>query len=299
MQGSLAGRCPTRTHAQRRGFTIVELIGVLLAIGMIVFMFLVLTPSRHRHQPQLKCSTHVRNVVQAMQIWAQSNRDQYPLPSTLDVNNATTIEPGRQKDHLANVLSILIFNALITPEVCISPSEVSTNMTYKTNYEPSNPSAAADPANALWDPSFKADFTGAAPANNSYAALQLSNSRLAMWSNAFNATEAVFGNRGPRINSIKRSAKGHAIVDADPASLTYQIHGHRTTWEGNIGYNDGHVKLESTYDPAEVLLPGTGKPRLTDVLHADDPEDPEHVNTYLGIFTTGGELHTGGMPIWD
>lgn len=299
MLASSSGARPVRTTPHARGLTIIE---VTAAIGILIIIVAVLLPTlggTRRRSPQIKCSTQVRITIQAMQIWANSNRDQYPLPSALDVNNLTTSEAGVAKDHLANVLSILIYNASISPEICISPSEVSGNIETKADYQNSAPSAAVDPKNALWDPSFKTDFTGKARANNSYAALQLSTARLPRWGNTFSSTEAVFGNRGPRINSITRDAKGRAIVDADQKSLTHQIHGNRKTWEGNIGYNDGHVNLESTLDADESRLPGTGKPGLTDVFHADDPEDTSHTNTWLGIFTTGGDLPTQGTPIWD
>ena len=263
------------------------LVGILLLVLAIAIVFASL-PQRRPYGRHMKCAAQIRTTIQAMQIWANSNRDKYPLPSELDANNQTIASPARDKDHIGNVLSILIFNASISPEITVTPSEVSGSISINTKYHNSSPTSAVNPANALWDPSFSADWTRPEKGNVSYASLELSDSRLPRWTLNFNADEPVFGNRGPAITSIKRAPKGNALIDFDPQSLTLQIHGGRNTWEGNIGYNDGHVNLESRMDPLTTALPGF-KPGKgpTDVLFADDAEDTTHTNAFLGVTIKG------------
>lgn len=271
---------------KNRAFTLIELLVVIAIIALLVGILLPALAKARQSARQIKCATQVRNVVQAMQIWAQSNRDKYPTPSVLDISNQTitggTSTNLGSKDNTGNVLSLLIFNAAITPEICVTPSEVSGNVAAMTNYQNSNPSTAAVAANALWDPKFRgapsAFETGGngngrdstqLNSNNSYANLVFPfPGRTSKWSNNYSATDAVFGNRGPLFTGQSTGSDGQATgfptgaagwqllagSEFGERSQTLQIHGGRNTWEGNIGYNDGHVNLENRADPAEVTF---------------------------------------------
>ena len=101
----------------------------------------------------IKDGTQIRNVVQALTIFAQGNKDSYPLPSMLDVNNQTVAaglagDASTQwtKNNTSNILSILIFNSSISPELCYSPAESSSLIRIDAAYENTKPAKAAVPA---------------------------------------------------------------------------------------------------------------------------------------------------------
>ena len=120
---------------------------------------------------------------------------------------------------------------------------------------------------------------GATPANspyptgnNSYAMMPLFGSRRAKWTNTFQANEAIIGNRGPAYTVtiqnnnpisalVADTSTTQGFVNATPkgtSSATLAIHGGRTTWEGNIAYNDNHVNFETRPDPENNPFNFTG-----------------------------------------
>ena len=291
---------PRLPHSRRGNAKIIAIVlgcvavfCVLVCAGMAVIMLPALAKARASAR-QIKCAVQTRNVVQAMTIFAQGNKDSYPLPSILDFNNQTIASGGRGKDTSNNVLSILVFNSSISPELLYTPSENNSNIAVHSGYQNANPSAAAKPANALWDPSLRCDFT-TGQGHISYAMLMPSGDtnaaaedtaargRLNVWSNTFNADEAVFGNRGPLVTA--RDAAGNATFNRQ--SNTLAIHGGRTTWEGNIAYNDNHVNFETQMAPPMITYKTAGG-KKPDVLFFDEQDDISGINAYLGIWTTAG-----------
>ena len=286
----------------RRGFTIIEMIVVLLAIVLIILILLPATGGS-RSNPQLKDATQQRGFGQAMFIWAGNNDDMYPLPSMIDVNNTTVAETGRAKDTTANVFSILIDDGSITAELCISPLEVNENIVAYEEYETEAPTAAVDPENALWDPAFSADFTSETGGNFSYAHLIPVGERLDMWSATSNPDEAILSNRGPEMASIERKGGDTITQFANPNTNTLLLMGSKNSWAGNTVFNDNHVEYNSNvYVHGEKVKPMTTSRPLAgtedhDVLFADEIGFPS--NQYLGIFTSAGETKAEYTAIWD
>ena len=145
---------------KNRGFTLIELLVVIAIIALLVGILLPALGKARASARQLKCSTQVRGIVQAMVVWANNNQSKYPLPSEIDGGNTTTnigntAATAYQKDTTGNILSLMIFNGNISSEICVSPAESNTGaISVKKDYALSNPTGAPQPSNALWDPGF-------------------------------------------------------------------------------------------------------------------------------------------------
>jgi type II secretory pathway pseudopilin PulG len=289
-------------RTRSRAFTILELIVVIVVAALIVGILLPATVGGRRHHHgsrQIKDSTHIRAINQGMVLWAQAYQDQYPLPSLADANGATISGPAEEKDTTANILSIMIYAGFFSPELAVSPSESNRNISGFGNYQYSEPKSAVDPKKALWDPSFSADFT-VGTSHTSYAHLLPTGERRAKWSNTFRANEAVVGNRGPEISDVTYAADGAPTAHrAKPASNTDLIHGPKSSWEGNICYNDNHVSFELNVAPPGVVWMDESKKSFGDVLFHAEAKDPQKSDAFLGVFVKAGKTPADFKAIWD
>jgi len=277
---------------KNRGFTLIELLVVIAIIALLVGILLPALGKARASARQLKCSTQVRGIVQAMVVWANNNQSKYPLPSEIDTGNSTTnvgntTATAYQKDTTGNILSLMIFNGNISSEICVSPAESNTGaISVKKDYALSNPTGAPQPSNALWDPGFmgtpnQTPIVGTAVSgqgNNSYAHIPPFYRRKSVWSDTYSSTEAVFGNRGPQFSGTSAPSTGRWALTSGTygtASNTLLIHGGRSTWEGNIGYNDGHVTFETKPNPDAITYNKTGATgtAVSDNLFVDETDE--------------------------
>lgn len=307
-----------------RGFTLVEAAALCLVGAGVLAGGIASQPNdeaalaRARQSArQLKDATQIRAIVQAMMIWSQMNKDVYPLPSMIDKQDSTVADKGRAKDTTANILSILAWNGSISPELCISPLENNARIKACDGFEFTNPKTAVRPVNALWDPAFNCDFTGAKPGNNSYAHLQPSGvinagdwtkttGRVQRWSSTFNAAEPIVSTRGPEVASVQYGEELKVTPKyANEKSNTFSFYKPAGSWSGNVAFNDNHVEFLDKYlTPGQTFKAGAsfkiGEDKTrADIAFFDEPDDPKGVNNFLGIFIKAGEKPSEFKAIWD
>lgn len=284
----------------RRGLTWVDVVVAVLLLGLIVAMLLPAMFGRtHHHTRGLRDSTQIRGIHQGLILWANNNQDRYPLPSLVDKDGTTIAGEAEEKDTTANIISLMIFNGFFSPEICVSPAESNEAIRIFDKYQYADPAGAADPKKALWDPGFRADFTSG-EGNFSYAHAVLWGERKAGWRQSFDAGRPVLGNRGPQIAGVaKKKAPEVKPTLVNPTSKTLLIHGPRTTWEGNIAYDDNHVNFETSLSPESVLYKDAEKKEWRDTLFFDEPDDPTGLNAMLGIVVKSGKAREDWKLIWD
>ena len=303
-------------RTDRCGFTLVETAAVLAVTGVLTGLGLVVLGQpgegagvRDR-QAVAKDISQVRGIHQAMVVWAQNNKDQYPLPSVIDIQDATVAERGPMKDTTANILSLMVFNGAIGTEMLVSPLEVNANVVVMEEYHYSEPPKAVKKEMALWDPSLRASF-GVEKGHISYAHLQPIGARKQRWANTFSATEVVLGTRGPEVKGVVYEGLSAVPTFADPASNALRLLGDGVTWRGHLAFNDNHIDEKAVEltggkpftsetlrykTSGGMTTPGTER---ADVIFFDDPDDSAHANTYMGVFTRAGQRIEEWKGIWD
>jgi prepilin-type N-terminal cleavage/methylation domain-containing protein/prepilin-type processing-associated H-X9-DG protein len=130
-------------QTRRKGFTLVEL---LVVIGIIALLISILLPSLNRAREtanRVKCGSNMRQIGQAIQLYANENKGNYPRtyynpasPATglYDATNgsatADPFNPLGTANDVCRAMFLLIRTQDITPEVFICPSSNDEKDTY-------------------------------------------------------------------------------------------------------------------------------------------------------------------------
>jgi hypothetical protein len=250
---------------------------VIAIIALLVGILLPALSRARKNAIKVKDSTNVRSLVQAMNTWAPDNRGKFPLPSDADKANDVVAPPGGPaadqgaKNTTGAILSLMIYQNAITPEICVSPAD-SGAVQVSDNYEYSEPEGAVEPFRANWDPKFKgtpkdhlgnlapSQMSQAAISNNSYAHIPVGGARRALWSNTVSSAQVVLGNRGP----VYQNPGADPMDPNEPWELipgikgvdseTLAFFGPLNVWEGNIGFADTHVEYSKQPDPESATI---------------------------------------------
>ncbi len=278
---------------QNRAFTLIELLVVIAIIALLIGILLPAIGKAKKTAAELKDSTQVRSIHQALVVFASSNNDNYPLPSRLDKNDKTIVIAGAagnpalnaKKDTTQNIFSTLIAQGLVETEITYSPVEAGNYEQYK-DYEVDRPVGAVGGSNgqsdqALWDPNFRGTpldpkwsngniQTAAGTAANgaggfSYAHTPPHQLRRGSWQNTFSSVDPVLATRGAAFELTGGDEGTWELLDADQegaadgknprgvSSVTLGMFGSRSEWAGNVCFNDNHVDKFNRPDPEPII----------------------------------------------
>jgi prepilin-type N-terminal cleavage/methylation domain-containing protein len=270
-----------RKETARGGFTLIELLVVIAIIALLIGLLLPALAKAQRNARSMKDQTQIKQIHQAMLIWANSNQERLPLPGLINrlpwsaqAGPATGNIPGlgREdtfKNHTRHLYSAMIAAELFNTDLVIGPTEISKHVVQRTNYNYAAINPAADSywdgdaestqngqgAGATTDPNVfncRIDGTGGLRSHSSYAHMHLcGNRKKTKWRNTQNAGDPMVGTRGTGGDWGTPPSHGGALTgDQFTKSITLYLHGDKNRWVGNVVFNDNHTESLDNFFPA-------------------------------------------------
>ncbi len=224
----------------KTGFTLVELLVVMAIIALLLGLLLPALAKARATARQVKDATQIGQIHKAWLIWCREFNGIFPTPGLINRVGTTPgkgVEDQTRNNH-ANLYSACIMQNYFSPQLCLSPSESSSNVANAADYNYNLYNVAND---VYWDEQhFVTDLAGRC--NTSYGTMLLGGARKAAeWKETLNSKFAMVGNRG-----VQDGLYDEAHYNK---SKTLEIHGGRNSWEGNICYNDNHTNFEKNFTP--------------------------------------------------
>lgn len=254
---------PMNHSRGRRGFTVVDALGLIAAGGAVMVLALPALSNPRENAMRQRDVAQIRSIMQACNYFAPDNDSRLPTPSLID-RNSMTVNVGPDgdvglKNTTGAIMSTLIFLRMITPEITVSPVD-RVGVRVMKDYSYDRPAGAAGQARfAQWDPSFKGTpwdhLSGHAPktmsrdavSNNSYAHIPIGGARREDWRLTFNSSMPVLSNRGPVFDipdKVVTDSSDWRFVDGPTGteSATLGFYAPADRWSGLVAFGDASVR---------------------------------------------------------
>lgn len=294
-------------QSKNKGFTLVELLVVISIIALLVGILLPALSAARRNAQQVKDQTQVRGMAQALNQFSTTNREQYPLPSTIDSNDDVSADMG--KDKTGWIYALLLSENILTPEAIVSGLDTGPVQIFD-DYEYKKPQAALEPDRATFDPQLKGtpeqdDIGDSTPGvmNTSYAHATPFGARKANWSLTASSSIPTIANRGPVYQETETPAAGDSWTLVDGAlglsSEANALFGRDGQWKGNVAFADEHTIFTQEPNPDDVTFNvrrSGGTSSFADNLFVDELNEGSEsnpssanrrTNAYMRMWTLG------------